>query len=224
MTHKYQATIDLMKHVIHRLPGVFPDSRHREMENEIAMLERNPNSSIDVIEGKLIEFGAELWPYCEAYDKFYKIFGESKEREAMRQKLSAPARVSFDKFVDEGGNIESVRDGAKFEQFFDADIKSEIIAAELEAHDGVREEMEKLIAGEKTAEFAALLSDFKEKQVALSGKIDELAALAVRSPGSSAEILDKVKMFREGFAYVEPTPSLQDVAQEIQYYVDIMEV
>ena len=38
------------------------------------------------------------------------------------------------------------------------------------------------------------------------------------------EILDKAKMFEEGFAYVERPPSLDDVSREIEYYIDIMEV
>jgi hypothetical protein len=142
----------------------------------------------------------------------------------MRQKLSEPARAAFDKFVAEGGNIESVRDGSRFEHFFDSDIRSEVVAAELDAHDGVHEEMERLIAGDRAAEFEALLADYRQKQAALNQKINELAALAERSPDQRAEILDKVKTFREGFAYVERMSSLDDIAHEIQYYIDIMEV
>ncbi len=224
MPHPYQATIDLIKNVIHRLPGVFPEARHREMEAELMALERDPAASLETIEEKLIAFGAELWAYCEAYDKFYKIYGEQKERALMREKLSASSREALDKFVAEGGNIESVRDGSRFEHFFNADVREEIVEAELAAHDGVHEEMEKLLAGEKQGDFSILLADFQEKQKALAQKIDELAALADRMPSYAAEIGDKVKTFREGFAYVEKLPSLQDIAQEIQYYIDIMEV
>jgi len=224
MPHQYQATIDLIKTVIHRLPGVFPQGRHQEMENAIAALERKPEATLEEIESALVAFGGELWPYCEAYDRFYKICGEQKERTLMREKLSEPARLAFDKFVAEGGDIESVRDGSKFENFFNVDIRDEIVAAELDAHDGVREEMEKLIAGEKQTEFSALLADYREKQAAFSQKINELASLAERLPDQRAEIFDKVKMLREGFAYVERLPSLDDIVHEIQYYIDIMEV
>ena len=224
MPHQYQATIDLIKTVIHRLPGVFPQGRHQEMEAAIAALERDPNATSEQIENKLVAFGAELWPYCEAYEQFYKIYGEAKERELMRQKLSEPARAALDKFVAEGGNIESVRDGSRFEHFFDSDIRSEVVAAELNAHDGVHEEMEKLIAGDRAPEFEALLADYRQKQAALTQKINELSALAERSPDQRVEILDKVKTFREGFAYVERLPSLDDIIHEIQYYIDIMEI
>ncbi len=224
MPHQYQATIDLIKTVIHRLPAVFPQERHQEMEDAIAALERDPDATLEAIEGKLVEFGMELWPYCEAYDKFYKIYGEAKERKLMKQKLSAPAAVALDKFIADGGDIESVREGSRFEDFFDSDIRAEVIAAELDAHDGVHEEMERLIAGPMANDFAALLADFREKQAAIAKKIDELALLADRMPDRREEILDKVKTLREGFAYIERLPSLDDINHEIQYYIDTMEM
>ncbi len=223
MPHPHQATIDLMKAVIHKLPGVFPMARHQEMENAIIAFERDPNAKPEDIEAKLMEFGTEMWPYCEAYEAFYKINGEVKERALMREKLSERARLALDKFVSEGGNIESVRQGDKFEHFFDADIRAEIVGAELAAHDGVHEEMEKMIAGQMKGDFDALLANHREKLAAISAKIKELENLATRSEKWSSEIRDKVKMFRQGFAYIERAPTLDDVAREIQYYVDIME-
>ena len=212
-----------MKAVIHKLPGVFPFARHQEMEAAIAGFERDPNAKAEDIEAKLMEFGNEMWPYCEAYEAFYKIYGEAKERALMREKLSAAARQALDKFVAEGGNIESVRQGDKFEHFFNADIRAEIVDAEMAAHDGVHEEMEKLIAADKKGDFDALLADHRQKLAAITAKIAELENLGSRSEKWQAEIQDKVKMFRQGFAYIERAPTLADVAGEIQYYIDIME-
>jgi hypothetical protein len=213
-----------MKAVIHKLPGVFPQARHQEMESAIAGFARDSNVMLEDIEVKLMEFGMEMWPYCEAYEAFYKIYGEAKEQMLMREKLSERARLALDKFVSEGGNIESVREGTKFEHFFDADIRAEIIAAELAAHDGVHEDMEAMIAGEKRTDFDALLANHRQKLAAISEKIKELENLSSRSEKWSFEIKDKVKMFREGFAYIERMPTFDDVAREIQYYIDIMEV
>lgn len=224
MAHKYQATIDLIKMVIHKLPCVFPVDRHQAMEAAIAGFERDPQARLDDIENKLIEFGFELWPYCEAHDAFHKIHGAAKEKALMREKLSPAAKVELDKFIKEGGDIESVKDGDKFEHFFSPDIQAELIAAEVEAHDEVHEEMEKLLSGERRADFDALLKSYQERLSMIVKKIQELESLAARSPQWAAEIMDKVKTFKEGFAYVERPPALDDVAREIQYYVDVMEV
>jgi hypothetical protein len=194
------------------------------MEAAIIAFERDSNAKLEDIEAKLMEFGMEMWPYCEAYEAFYKIYGEAKERTQMREKLSARARLALDRFVSEGGNIESVREGSKFEHFFDADIRAEIVEAELAAHDGVHEEMEKLLAGQMKGDFDALLANHREKLAAISAKINELENLAARSEQWRSEILDKVKMFRQGFAYIERTPTFENVSGEIQYYIDVMEV
>lgn len=224
MPHKYQSTINIVKEVIHKLPCVFPQERHQEMENVIAAFERNPEAKFSEIETKLIEFGTELWPYTEAHGAFHKIHGAALERKLLGEKLSPSARVELEKFVKEGGDIESVRQGDKFEHFFSPDIRAEIIEAELAAHDQVHDAMEKLMEGERRADFDALLRKYQDQLAAISAKINELEKLADRSAQWHDEILDKVKTFREGFAYVERPPSLDDVNREIEYYVDIMEV
>jgi hypothetical protein len=223
MPHKFQYTLDLLRTVIHSMPAVFPQDRHQEMDGKLTDLEKNPNATQEQIEAFIVIFGKEIWPYKEAYEAFYKIYGEAKEREAMRAKLAEPARVAFDQFVGEGGKVEDVRNGSKFEIMFNADLKEEIIKAELDSHDEVHNEMEKLIGGEKAQEFAALLVDHRQKLAKIAEKIGELKKLAERDPMRAAEILDRAKTFEQGFAYVERTPLVDDVAREIQYYVDVME-
>ncbi len=223
MTHKYQSTIDIIKDVIHKLPCVFPQERHQEMENAIAAFERDPGAKLEDIEAKLIEFGAELWPYSEAHEAFHKIHGAAEEKRLMAEKLSPAARSEFEKFVKDGGDIESVRRGDKFEHFFSPEIRAEIVDAELAAHDEVHERMEKLLSGDKRQDFEALLANYREKLAAIVKKVGELEALGRRPSPWQAEITDKVKTFREGFAYVERPPSLDDVSREIQYYIDVME-
>lgn len=224
MPHKYQATIDLMKTVIHKLPCVFPSDRHQAMEDAVARFERDPEAKLPDIENKLIEFGLELWPYCEAHDAFHKIHGAKKEKALMSASLSPTAKKELEAFIKEGGDIESMKDGEKFETFFSPEIRAELIDAEMKAHEQVHEEMERLMSTERRADFDALLRGYQDKMAAITNKIKELEALSARSPQWAAEIADKVKTFKEGFAYVERPATVDDVSREIQYYVDVMEV
>lgn len=224
MNNPHQATIDLFKAVLAGLTAAFPASRKAEMEKTLSDFAKNDAVTLGEIESRLIEFGKEIWPYQEAYEVFYKLYGEVREREAMRAKLSESARVALDKFLSEGGSVESMREGDKFETFFSTDIRAEIVSAELDAHDGVRAEMETLIAGEKNADFIAILGNQQEKLVKIAQKIKEFSNLASRSEKWSAEIADKAHNFELGFAFVEALPALDAVSHEIQYYVDIMEV
>ncbi len=223
MPHKYQSTIDIMKTVIHKLPCVFPEDRHAAMESAIAGFERDPQASLEDIEAKLIEFGSELWPYSEAHAAFHKIYGAAKEKELMKKNLSPTAKKELERYIEGGGDIESVGEGEKFEAFFTPEVQSELVEAEVSAHDAVHEEMEKLLSSDKRADFDALLKNYQEKFAVISGKIRELETLAARFPQYAPEILDKAKTFREGFAYIERPVSLDDVEREIQYYIDVAE-
>jgi hypothetical protein len=193
------------------------------MDAALNGFERDPDAKIEDIDAAIVTFGKEIWPYKEAYEAFYRSHGEERERALLREKLSEPARAIFDKFIAEGGRVEDVRGGAKFESFFDTDLRAQIVDAELAAHDGVHEEMERLLAGEMKEEFAALLAEHRTKLAGIVEKIGNLRQLAARSPKWAPEILDKAKTFEQGFAYVERTPTADDVQREIQYYIDIME-
>jgi phage shock protein A len=221
MPHAFQHTIDLLHAVIHQVPGVFPQDRHREMDTTLAKLENDATVTQEDIEKFIVSFGKEIWPYVEAYGQYYRAHGEVTERETMRAKLSAPARTAFDKFVSEGGRVEDVRDGTKFEQMLAPEIRAEVVATELVAHDAVHEQMETEVSGAGAAEFTQYLEDNKKRLAEIEEKIGELRALAVRAEKWTPEILDKAKTFEQGFAYVERTPTLDDVKREIQYYIDI---
>ncbi len=220
--HTFEYTLDLLRTVIHSMPAVFPRDRHEQMDKQLDAFLNDSNAKKEDIEATIVAFGKEIWPYYEAYEQFYRTHGEAREREAMRLQLGDRVRGIFDQFVSEGGKIEDVRGGARLETVFDEDAKVEIVNAELEAHDAVHDEMEKLIAGEMAAEFSQQLNDHQKKLIAYEEKIAELRLLASRDPRSAPEILDKAKTYEQGFAYVERLPALEDIKKEIQYYIDVM--
>jgi phage host-nuclease inhibitor protein Gam len=224
MPHPFEATIQLAKNVIGRLPSSFSPTRRQEMEGEIEALEKDEATSLAAIEEKMVSFGMEIWPYLNAYRDFYKIYGEAKEASAIIAALPAPAKKALSAFIAAGGDIETIRYGDNLKNFSDPVIGEAIAQAEAKAHGDVHKQMEELIVGGKSADFAALLAKYMEQHAALCAKIDDLEKLAARSEKWSAEIIDKVKVFKEGFCYLERTPSLDDIAREIQYYIDIMEV
>jgi len=222
MPHPFQATIDLLRNVIHAMPGVFPQERHQVMDGKLNEFERNPDATQEEIESALITYGGEIWPFREAYEEFHRAHGEERERALVREKLSPRAQEAFDRFLGEGGGVEDVRQGAKFESF-DTDLRAEIVHAELAAHDAVNAELEGRIAGAGKEEFEGLVESHRKKLAAIREKIAELRALASRSPKWAPEILDKARTFEQGFCYLERAPSVEDVRREIQYYIDIME-
>ncbi len=221
--NKFQSTINIVKNILIDLPLVFPAERLTEINLKIADLEKGALTR-EQIEDQLIVVGEETLPYIEAYKTFYKIYGEASEHRRLLDKLSKPAAEAYLKFIAEGNSVEDVRGAKKFNEFFNPDFQAEIVAAELDAHDGVREEMNRLIEGEKKNDFGELLLKEKANFSDLAEKINELTLLAARSEKWATEILDKARTFKLGFSGIEPLPSVIDIKKEIEYYVDIMEI
>jgi hypothetical protein len=224
MAHKFQSTLDLLTAVVTGLPTAFPQDQRTRIEAELTAIGKNAEISKEALDAAVVKIGKDIWPYKEAYEEFYRRHGEAKEREAMRAKLPEPARVTFDQFITEGGKVEDVRGGARFETFFNEDARAQIVAAELDAHDAVQEEVATFIKGEGAVEFAQLLEEHKVTLTAIEVKIGELRKLSERSEKWASEMQDKANTFEQGFAYVERSPSLEDVQKEVQYYLDILEL
>jgi hypothetical protein len=220
---KDQSTIDIVKNILIDLPTAFPAERLGEIKAKIAGLE-DGTLTREQVEDQLIAIGVDILPYIEAYKAFYKIYGEATEHARLQEKLSKPAAEAYLKFIAEGNSVEDVRGAKKFDEFFNPDFRAEIVAAELLAHDGVREEMNRLLAGEKREDFEALLNKEKSKFADISEKINELIALAPRSPKWAPEILDKARTFKLGLSGIEPVPMPMDIKKETEYYIDIMEI
>jgi hypothetical protein len=221
--NKFQSTIDIVKSVLIDLPTVFPAERLVEIKTKIAGLEDSALTR-EQVEDQLIVIGEEVLPYIEAYKAFYKIYGEAIEHTRLEERLSKPAAEAYLKFIAEGNSVEDVRGAKKFNEFFNPDFQAEIVAAELDAHDGVREEMNRLIVGEKSDDFNDLLEKEKRKFAEILEKITALAALVARSPERATEILDKARTFKLGLSGIEILPSPADIQKEIEYYIDIMEI
>jgi hypothetical protein len=221
---KYQSTIDIVKNILIDAPTAFSAPRLAEINAKIASLEKDGSLTREQVEDQLIVIGEDVLPYIEAYKSFYKIYGEAVEHRRLQEKLSKPAAEAYLKFIAEGNSVEDVRGAKKFDEFFNPDFRAEIVAAELEAHDGVREEMNRLILGDKKDEFNDILQKEKDKFADINQKIKELVALAGRSEKWTSEILDKARTFKLGLSGIETLPSPVDINKEIEYYIDIMEI
>jgi hypothetical protein len=221
---KFQATIDIVKNILSDLPKCFPAERLASVNKEIAAMEKDPSLTRDAIEDKLIAIGKEALPYVEAYKAFYKTYGEAQEHMSLRGRLSPEAAAAYDKFVADGNSVEDVRGAKKFDEFFNPDLQEEIVEAELAAHDGVHDEMNRLILNGKKEDFAALLEAQRKKFSDLADEIAAFKALAPRAEKWAAEILDKARTFELGFSGIEPLPGEIDIKKETEYYVDIMEI
>lgn len=189
---------------------------------EHARLAADPNAALSQIEDAIVAFGKEIWPYRKAYQELHDEYG--KDEPYLREALSPATCAKYEQFRTGGGKLEDIRGGAQLEQTFTAEEKHEIEEAWLAARARAHKELDAAIAGEWRQKFESSLAALRGKQEEIEKRIAALRVLAEESPKWSAEIVDKVKVFEEGWSGVEREVAEDDIRGEIEYYRGVIEV
>ncbi len=223
VTHPHKFTLNLLKNLIDSSPATFQRQRKNEMLEIYEQLLGDLTISNEDIESNIVLFGEEIWPYREAYEELYDEYGRDKEEKMLESSLPDYLKDKYKKFISEKGNIERIRGQAvSLDIYFTSLEQDELVKAELTVHDKIHGELGKLIVGEKQSEYFASLEKWKKKQEEIKEALKKLKAFAERSAKWRAEILDKVKVFEQGFGYLERPVTLMDVMGEIEYYEGVL--
>lgn len=222
--HRYQYTLDLLKQVIDKAPKFFPEERKKEMEAELKILRADGNTPLTKIEDAIISFGREIWPYRKA---FWRVHDEAKleEQQYIREKLSSALREKYETFLRKGGRIEDIRKEAQLEDletFFTSFELAELVEAKMNAHNRVVAEVDSLCSGSQKEVCVNALGEYTKEQKMIEELVGQLKALSDNSPKWQAEILDKVRVFEEGWSGLEREVVADDVKGEIDYYLGVI--
>ncbi len=222
--HKYQYTLDLLKQVIDKAPKFFPEERRAKMLASFGEMKNDPSVPREKIEDAVIAFGKEIWPYRKA---FWHVHDEARleEEQYIREKLSSSLKGKYEQFLSRGGRIEDIKKEAQLEDletFFTSDEMAEIVAAKLSAHDRVVAEVNSLCGGEKKDVCTGALEKYQKEMEEISELIGQLKKLAEQSEQWQGEILDKVRVFEEGWSGIEREVEKSDVKGEIDYYLGVI--
>lgn len=222
--HKYQYSLDLLRQVIAKAPKFFPSGRRTDMEDELARLEADPNSSRDAIESATIAFGKEIWPYRKAFWHIHDTDGRHDEAAYIKEALPPELRAKYEEYMRKGGNVKEVRFGGDFESHFTPEEKQALIEAKLAAHEKVVDGIESLCVGEHKQVCEDALVRYREEEKRIEGMIAELRGFADKSEKWRPEIMDKVRTFEAGWSGLERETSADEVKGEIDYYQGVIEV
>ncbi|MBI2099283.1 hypothetical protein HYT45_02610 [Candidatus Uhrbacteria bacterium] len=224
--HRYEHILDLLKQVIDKAPKFFPEERRKQMAAELAAMEKDAATPVSKIEGAIISFGKEIWPYRKS---FWHVHDEAKldEEQYIREKLNPPLREKYEQFLRKGGRIEDIKKEARLEDleiFFSPDELALLAEAKLDAHKRVMEEVDLLCSGEKKEICVNALGEYQKRQKEIAELIDQLRALSAQSEKWASEILDKARKFEEGWSGLAREAQKDDVQREIDYYLGVIQV
>lgn len=223
MQHPNQALLDELKIATERMPAVVPLESKQKILEFHAKYSADPKASPEEISAAIIEAGRTAWPYRKALGIMIDRYGREKQAAHFKERLTDKLAKKYEDFARLHSDTPDPWRHKDFESAFTADEKFQIEEALLEARDKARDEVEILVSGEKRAEYETELAAWQKKQELLAGKIQELRALADQSEKWAPEILDKVRVFEEGWSAVEKDADMRIVEGEIGYYRDIVE-
>lgn len=222
MAHPNFFTINLLKNLILTAPITFPKARKAEMLAKADQYLSDFEVAIGTVAETMINFGKEIWPYRESYQKLYEQYGRKPEEERLAAFLSGGLKEKYQKFLADRGNIEKIKVGSpSLESYFSPDEQAAVVEAELKAHDEAHGQIEKMILTDKQEEYQTWLEQYKNEEHQITERLMELKKIAERAPVFADEIAEKIKTFEEGFGFLDHPVGMADVQSEIDYYLGV---
>jgi hypothetical protein len=218
--HPHKYTLDLLKIALDQLPETVPSDFVEAAFKDYEKFAENMAADPVMIEAKIAEVGKYSWSYRKAFIDLYEKYGKTREEEIFREKLTPDLREKYSGWIKTGHTIHDARTGAEFEKFFTSDEKFAIENATLEAHDEVEEETSMMVQGDKKEEYAERLKHWQERQNIINDNIKALRDLAAESPKWTGEILEKARLYEEGWSLVERDPDPYELDKELEYWRD----
>lgn len=222
--HRYQYSLDLLSQIIDKAPRFFSPGRKQEMVAALEKFKQDADAPQKEIDDAIIAFGKEIWPYRKAFWHIHNTDGRHNEQEYLLKELSPELLQKYNLFLKKGFQIQDIRHGGDFEDFFTSEEKHALIEAKLNAHNKVVDAIESLCSGEHKDRCEDALVKYKNEVVAIENLIEHLRSFAGRSDKWRTEILDKVRTFEEGWSGLEKEVTSEAVQGEIDYYSGIIEL
>lgn len=232
MRHPHAFTLQLLGLAIQNLPPSFPDTRATHFRTLLDRCTGDVRCTYGEIHEAIVSLGKESWSERMAYQELYDRYGRASEEANLLENLDEGIREKYERFVHEGGkinHIESAKSGeaiwgaSPFERYFTPEEKFGIEQALLAARTAARKEINELLEGAKSEEFAVTVDSYKESMRRIQVDLDRLRELASVSEKWEKAISDKVHTFEEGWSVVEKGFDEEIVAKELEYWQGTLE-
>jgi len=211
---EYQVAI---KHLAPTVPTEVKDEAQKMYDQFLA----DPNVSEEQIHEALVRTGRAEYPHRHAFKDLTNVVRLEKVKQSVLEHVDEPTRKKLEEILASGANIEEVSHSSFFEDNFTSEEKNQIECGLTDAEEHVKEEISEMGETEKKA-YDVLVKKYTKQAEEIQKQIDILRAMASQDEKWQAEILDKVKVFEEGWSVTEPDTNLDTVEKEIEYWQGVL--
>ena len=215
-----QSTINLFRHFYETLPPLFPADTAEKIAHALEHVEQDPNMSLNDIEGTMITFGYEAWPWNQAYREFFAITEATMGEHFLLPKLTPELRRRYQEFQRYGGNLRELHSGRPAD-FFSGEERTDLCAALVETQVELRDYVNREVASvhrdkylKRVAEFSSVLEEMTRHLEQLNG----LAEAEQDHPALADQIRSRVRAFEYGLCFLGPEIGSEAVCQSVGFF------
>lgn len=177
----------------------------------------DPNATEEQIREAMARTGKAEYPHRHAYNELTGATRLERLKEHVLEHVDETVKKKLEELLSSGANIEEIVRSKMFEENFTAEEKHQVEDGILDGEEHVREEMKELTKKD-SFQYGELVKKYEAGRDEIQKQIDILRAMAGHDKKWEAEILDKAKVFEEGWLVTLPDPKLETVKKEIEYW------
>jgi len=213
-------------HNVENLLSVWPEiilpERKKELEDIKQELRRDEND--EDLKKRAIMIGKEAYPHLYAYFKVYNDCCRVKEEIGIHKSLKDQnQRARFEKFLDDGGDVEKIRQGKVDEIYLSKDDIEAFRQAEAQVHGNAHKEVEDRIRTNEKSRFETFVKEGEEKRNFIDKKISALRDFAVENGEWSSEIYNKIDELEARWVNFANEPTAEDLDEVLDYFNSVTE-
>jgi len=203
-------------------PNIILPERKKELTNILRDLKRDDKS--EDLKKRAIIIGREAYPYFYAYFKIYNDCCRVKEEIGIHNFLKDKTQCSrFNKFLQDGGDIEKIRQGNVDEIYLTAEDIKAFAKAEAQVHNEAHQEVNSIIVKEEKSRFEDFVKEGEEKRNFIDKKISALRDFATENGEWGNEIFTKIDELEKRWVNFTNEPTAEDLDEVLDYYNSVIE-
>lgn len=205
------------QYAINHLAPTVPAEVKDEGKKILDQLLADPNASEESIHEAMARTGRAEYPHRHAFNELTGATKLEKLKEHVLEHVDDKVKKKLEEILSSGANIEEITRSKMFEDDFTAEEKYQIEDGLMDAEEHVKEEMKEL-SEKDLSKYNELVKKYEAEGDEIQKQIDILRAMASHDKKWEAEILEKVKVFEEGWLVTLPDPKLETIQKEIEYW------
>lgn len=214
-------TLSIFRRLYDYLPPMVPDNVRADMKEALEQLENNPHLTIEELEDTMISFGKKIWPYRKAFYEIVDVYEGKMGETILLNSLSKPIQKKYGEFIAHGGTYRDFIAGSTALDFFDADERAYLSETLVNLRSHIYQHARQAAMTTDKNIYIKKIEEFQNVQAEIEAVFEHLHELAdaeQEHPELATEIRAHVRGFEYGLAALGPQPSLDQVAESVDYF------